>query len=425
VNDAANIPRSKLARGAVVGATAARVGAAKAAHLGTRPFISKQRRHEADAKSDEEIARIIFNALCVLRGTALKAAQLVAMEIDWLPEAYQKELAKSSSQVSPMNRALIRKTVRGELGPPEKLFDCFSLTPFAAASLGQVHGAKSKEGRDLAVKIQYPGMAEGVKADIDLLKGVLTPTKYKRVFKECFGEIQRKVSEELDYRTEATRTGYFKEVTTKEHFALPDVLDELSTERVLTTERIAGLHLGQWLETNPSKAERNHFGQLLVDFFNHATFKLRRIHADPNPGNFLFREDGRLGIIDFGCTAELEPPFVEALEKLLRTGDNIEADVEEQAHKVMGIHYRHASDSEEFASFMKGWVKWLGEPYAEEGYDFGENADYFKRGLAYSNQFGRYIDHYDSGFIYYGRTLHGLLRLLQRLGARVNMTPDC
>ena len=229
-----------------------------------------------------------------------------------------------------MNRALVLKIVKTELGPPETVFKSFDLVPFAAASLGQVHRATSEEGRDLAVKIQYPGMREGVQSDLDLLKGVLAPTKYSRIFKHCFPEVARKVHEELNYKTEARRTEHFKAVIPETRFVSPDVIEALSTERVLTTTRIGGLHLSSWLETRPSKAERDHFGQRLVDFFNFGVFTLSTIHADPNPGNFLFREDGRLGIIDFGCVKNLSPTFVKAIGHLLKTEDKVETALEEQ-----------------------------------------------------------------------------------------------
>jgi predicted unusual protein kinase regulating ubiquinone biosynthesis (AarF/ABC1/UbiB family) len=171
-----SIPKSVLRRGSIVGATAAKVGVKKVVAASRRPFFSDQRQRESDRQTEDEIARMIFDALSTLRGTALKAAQLVSMELDWIPDAYRRELSKAASEVPAMNRALVLKALKTELGAPDRVFAEFSVTPFAAASLGQVHAATSRDGQQLAVKVQYPGIAAGVQADIRMLKTLLAPT---------------------------------------------------------------------------------------------------------------------------------------------------------------------------------------------------------------------------------------------------------
>lgn len=415
-------PRGKILRSAVVGAAVAGIGVKKAAQLGKRPFLSEERRAESDRASDEDAARILFDALCVLKGCALKAAQLAAFETDLLPKAYCDALAKSCNQVSPMNRALAGKVIRRELGPPENFFQSFAWTPFAAASLGQVHEAVDMGGRSLAVKLQYPGVAEGVVSDIALLKGILAHTRYHRVFLNCFAAVRTKIAQELDYENEAAETAFFAEQIQDGPFVIPTVAQAHSTKRVLCTTRVEGVHLSEWLKTRPSQVARNHFGQLLMDFFNQSTFSLRRIHADPNPGNFLFREDGKLGIIDFGCIAALTPAFVTTISRLLTPDSPLHTTVEEQLHRGIGIHFQEVTEPAAFAAFLKEWGTWLREPYQTDVYDFSQNTDYFERGRRFANVFYKYIHHYDGDFIYYGRTLHGLFRMLHQLGAQVRMT---
>ena len=417
------VPSGRLGRGAVVGAAAVKVGAKHAAHVGTRAFMNEESRHLADLENEEAIAKLVFDALCLLRGCALKAAQLLAMEIEILPEALRKELAKSASQVPPMNRALLGKVLRFELrAPPNRVFGAFDSMPFAAASLGQVHAAEDGDGRPLAVKVQYPGMAEGIKADFDLLKGVLTPTRYHHIFAKCFPVIRDKIFEELDYRNEAQNTRFFKEAFDPGKYVVPRVYEAYSTARVITTERVRGRHLEAWLKTEPSRAIRDHFGQRLVDFFHEAAFEHHLIHSDPNPGNFLFRDDGRLGVIDFGCCSKLRPEFVDTLSELLR-GDTLSVAEAKRLHQRIGIHYRRDETDESYSRFMSEWVSWLREPYGASGFDFAENRDYFERGQRFRRDFLRYIDHYEGDFAYYGRTLHGVMRILQQLGAHVKMTP--
>jgi predicted unusual protein kinase regulating ubiquinone biosynthesis (AarF/ABC1/UbiB family) len=416
------IPRGKLARGGVVGVTAARVGAKKAGQAVRRPFLSGEQRRSLDHKTDAEVARIVFNALAHLRGTALKAAQLIAMEMELLPEAYRRELSRASSEVPPMNRALVRKVVVTELGPPERIFASFDPIPFAAASLGQVHAAARADGLPLAVKVQYPGIAEGVTSDIALLRGVLAPTRLSRIFHDCFDEIDRKIKEELDYRREVDNTIRFRSLSESEDLIFPAVIDELSTGRVLTTSRLDGLHLGAWLEKRPSQAERDHYGQLLVDFFHRSTYQTRIIHADPNPGNYLFRDDGRLGIIDFGCVKELDSSLVRTIAAFTNPDERPSPSTLEQLLGEIGIFYKDTDDPGALTAFLTRWIDWIREPYLREQFDFSRDNDYFARGASLGAELYPHLDRYDGTFIYYGRTWHGLLRLLQQLGARVRMS---
>ncbi len=414
------IPAGKLKRGGIVGQTAAKAGFKKVGHLAKKPFLSKEKRETASLRNDEEIASMIFAALSKLRGTALKAAQLVAMEMDVIPEVYRLELQKSASQVPPINRALIRKIVRTELLGKLAEFARFEPTPFAAASLGQVHAAVTTKGEELAVKVQYPGIAEGVKSDIAMLKALLMPTKYRRIFDSCFEEMQNKIEEELDYEQEAQNTNLFAKNLKMEQVKVPGIRQDLTTKHIISTTRIAGVHLEEWLSTHPSQKQRDHFGQLLVDLFHHSLFTLRVIHADPNPGNYLFQEDGVLGLIDFGCIKKLETPFADAFVSLI-SNPNINLKTLETLHGALGIHYRSAAGGKAFDAFMPKWLEWIARPYRTKTFDFAANADYFKEGRQMGPELSKFIDHYDGSFIYFGRAEHGLLRLLERLGAKVCM----
>lgn len=419
-----NIPQGRFKRGGTVGLTAAKVGLKKTGHASKRPFLSKEKRELADRHTDEEVAKIIFDALCVLRGTALKAAQLVSMEMEFIPEVYRRELIKACSQVPPMNRVLVRKIVRTQLGPPEKLFRSFSAQPFAAASLGQVHSATSHEGDELAVKIQYPDMAAGVKSDIQMLKGLLSPTKYHRIFKESLDEISRKVGEELDYRKEAENTKRFCALLDPNRFVVPGVVERFSTESVLTTTRVQGLHLNDWLATDPPQSERDYYGQLLVDLFNESIFERGLIHSDPNPGNYLFRKDGKLGVIDFGCITKVSPEFAVALLRLTTHSRTFDPETLMEHHKTLGVHYRSSSDRESLHRFLVKWFALIEEPYKEKRFDFSKCDTYFQRGTAIAKDLYAHVDHYEGPFVYFGRTQHGLMRMLQQLGARVRMAPS-
>lgn len=418
------IPTGKLNRSRIIAVSTAKAGIKKIGYLSKKPFLSKAAKDREGKLNDEEIAKTLFKSLSVLRGTALKAAQMLSMELELIPKAYRKEMCKATSRVPPLNRALIRKTITRELGgPPEKIFRSFESTPFAAASLGQVHRAISPDGDELAIKIQYPGIDESVSSDIDMLKILLRPSKYYAIFSPAFGEIQERISEELDYSIEAKNTTWFKEHLEIDKVVIPRVYPKFSTTHVLTTEMIHGLHLEQWLNTNPTQAIKDHYGQLFVDLFNYTTHQKAIIHADPNTGNYIFMNDGRLGLIDFGCVKRLDSDLIKAL------GISAEKDFGNNPEKLKtfyhlaGIHFDKHFGHEDFQGFIHRWIDWILRPETEEWFRFYEGSEYFHEGMALLKEFYSYIQHFDGKFIYFGRAHYGLRRLLQRLGARVKMRP--
>lgn len=143
----APVPETRLARAGIAGATVLKMGLGELRHKVKRPFMSEQKREAGKSLLDDENAQLLFKALTRLRGTALKLAQMLGMELDILPEKYRKELEKSFHKVPPLNRVLVRKVIQNELGkPPEALFNQFDSTAFAAASLGQVYAAVLPDG---------------------------------------------------------------------------------------------------------------------------------------------------------------------------------------------------------------------------------------------------------------------------------------
>lgn len=416
------IPSGKIARSSIIGAATAKAGIKKLGYLSKKPFLSDEKVKECKDRNDEDIATMLFKALSTLKGAPLKLAQMMSMELELLPEAFQKELAKSASQVPPMNRALIRKVVSTELGaPPEKLFAVFESVPFAAASLGQVHRAVSQDGRELAVKVQYPGIARGVKTDMEMVKAMVKMTPYSGFFSGVIKEIQDRVYEELDYHREARNTIWFREHLNMASVIVPEVAEEFSSKNVLTTTLVGGQHLNEWLDTNPDQEERNCYGQLLCDLFAANVYQHRVIHADPNIGNFLFREDGRLGLIDFGCVKMLEDNFTDNLKILISSIDEEDTETIRAIYGAVGMHYKTTSNSREFREFTSRWLEWITRPLREEYFDFAENPDYFTEGMKFIPKIYGFVDRYDGSLVYYGRAEYGLYRILQKLGARVQM----
>lgn len=416
------IPTGKLGRTHVVGITTAKAGLKKLEHASRKPFMSAEKRKLHREKTDDEIARMIFRALATLKGAPLKLAQMMAMELDLLPEVYQRELARSANQVPPMNRALIRSVVTRELGgAPEKIFRSFDPVPFAAASLGQVHRAESFDGEILAVKVQYPGVADAVNSDMEMFASVLKLTPLSGMLSGILPELGARIREELDYRLESKNTKWFRRHCSLPGIVIPMVHDEYSTERILTTSLISGLHLEEWLAMNPSQEQKNSFGQTLCDLFAESVHEHRLIHADPNLGNFLFREDGRLGVIDFGCVKRLDDSFISSLMSLVRAIESRDMTRIREQYAGIGIYCRDNATDTSLKDTIIEWLEWVTRPIREEYFDFSEHRDYFAEGRKFLPLIYRLVDRYDGALLYYGRFEYGLYRILHRLGARVKI----
>jgi predicted unusual protein kinase regulating ubiquinone biosynthesis (AarF/ABC1/UbiB family) len=413
-------PRSSFVRGSILGAAVARASVKKAGQLLTQPFRPEVEKAHAEQQSDEQIAKVLFDACSTLRGTPLKLVQVLATEQELLPEAYRAQFALASYQVEPINRALVTRLLRVELGEPSSLFRQFDDVPFASASLGQVHAATSLCGNSLAVKLQYPGVSTAVDSDLRLIRAVLRRTSLRSLFESCYGELRERLTEELDYRCEAANAKWFREHLSLTGVVVPRVYPEYTTKHVIATERLAGLHAIQYLATGPSQEERNRYGQLLVDLFHHCVYRLGCIHADPNFGNYLFLDDGKLGLIDYGCVRRLDAKFVQAFRHFM-ANETLDNETVQRLLDALGLECHSQVDSRELYDFFAQWREWLLEPYRTMTFDYSRNEEYFARGFQMGERARRFLGHcrYRGAFLYFGRAHHGLHRLLQCLSAKV------
>jgi predicted unusual protein kinase regulating ubiquinone biosynthesis (AarF/ABC1/UbiB family) len=228
-----SIPSSKLSRISVYGTTATKVGFNTLSHKAKKLINTKL----SDEKLLEKNSKIIFEALTKLRGTALKMAQLLSLENGLLSPKYIKELEKSTYRVRPLNRAVVRKTIKSELGEyPENIFETFDTQAFAAASLGQVHKATDKEGNKLAVKMQYPGIDNTLKQDLEIIRLSLKVMTHSKVVIETLDEVEETLEEEVSYLTEAKNLKYFQEKMARKPVIIPKVFPNYSNDKILTME---------------------------------------------------------------------------------------------------------------------------------------------------------------------------------------------
>jgi predicted unusual protein kinase regulating ubiquinone biosynthesis (AarF/ABC1/UbiB family) len=222
-----------------------------------------------------------------------------------------------------MHPSLMRAQFTGSLGrAPEDVFKEFDDTPFAAASLGQVHRARTKKGDLVAVKIQYPAIEDAIRHDFAWFRAVSTPAQATgHLPKSSIDEMETQILAETDYRREAANIDLFaKGLAPLGYVTVPRVYRDLSTDQVLTMSLLPGRHVESVLADRPSQKVRDLIGERLVQLFYFQVLRLRALHADPHPGNYLFEDDGSVGLVDFGCVKRFTPAFIANLSSLFLSG---------------------------------------------------------------------------------------------------------
>lgn len=419
-----DFPSSKFDRGKIFAKTGLKLGTNYAKRR-LKKAAGKKETDEESSRFHTENARQVFNEFSKLRGTALKIAQSLSMDQGLLPAEFTEVMGEAQYSVPPINKALARSIIKKELGEyPEKVFKSFNAEALAAASIGQVHKAQLKDGRDVAVKIQYPNVRETIQSDLGMAK-ILVKQFVKRGtnLDEYFEEVESTLMEETDYIHEGEQIEYFYKRFSRDQIVTPRWIEELSTRKVLTMTFVEGRHMKEFLQTSPSQEQRNHFGQLLWDFFHDQVVQRDTIHADTHPGNFLFGDDGRLGVIDFGCVKNFPEEFTRKYLRLLPT----HVDEDEEAIRKLFIDLditRENPDNpkkeEQFYRFCRNYGSAFAQPYKTDRFDFGKPE--FR---ALINRFAKEppILNEPRGskhFIYSTRVHLGLYNLLMKLGAVVD-----
>ena len=304
------VPVNGFSRLWTLGSLQARVTAGYAAYWLRSRFADGDERQRLKSEAHLAAAVRLFGTMGYQRGAVMKVGQLLANLPEVVPEEFGEVLAALHFEAPPMHFALVRELFLDEFGrEPEELFDSFDRQAFAAASLGQVHRARLKSGEEVAVKIQYPGIARTIKTDLRNLRLLLQPlclTKDWLDTLDKLADIERMLLMETDYEQEASFGKQARAIfTDTDRVVVPRVFDDYSTGRVLTAEYLSGCHINEYLQTAPDQADRDHFTHLLTVATYRLYYRLHWLPADPHPGNFIFMTDGRLGLIDFGCTLAL------------------------------------------------------------------------------------------------------------------------
>lgn len=380
------VPVNSFSRIWTLGSLQARVTAGYFAYWLRSRFADADKRLRLKNEAHLAAALKLFGTMGYLRGAVMKVGQMLANLPEVVPEEFAEVLSALHFEAPPMHFAMVREVFLDEFGcEPEELFASFDRQAFAAASLGQVHRARLKSGEEVAVKIQYPGIARTIKADLRNLRLLLQPLCLTGDWQDTLyklADIEQMLLMETDYEQEARFGKEARLLFTDEDLVVaPRVYDDHSTKRVLTTEYLAGCHLDEFLTADPTQEERDHFTTLLTMATFRVYYRLHWFLADPHPGNFIFMADGRLGLIDFGCTRVMSD------EEWRLSCEAEQAALEQDESRLNRVTARaclfddpEEMEPERLATVRQG-VDWQLEPWLKEGlFDFGDR-EFFMRGI--------------------------------------------
>jgi predicted unusual protein kinase regulating ubiquinone biosynthesis (AarF/ABC1/UbiB family) len=294
----------RAARLVTVGRLSARLSASWLGATIRRMFARGERRARIDQARREADAARVAETMGQMKGAFMKLGQMLSFISDDIPPEYRAALASLQASAPPMDFALLRDVAERELGRPlERAFARFDAVPLASASIGQVHRAQLPSGEEVAVKIQYPGVAEAMRGDLDNVAVMyrMMPLLYPGVEPApIVEELRSRFLEELDYRREARNQRAFYDLYAGHPFIrVPRVIDSHSTDRVLTTEFVAGRRFGEMKAGDDAVRARS--AEILYRFVIGSLLGFGVFNGDPHPGNYLFDDDGRVVFLDFGC----------------------------------------------------------------------------------------------------------------------------
>lgn len=420
------IPTSKIERASKLVQTGAKVGVNYLKYYGEKMVNSDLTRD----KLNENNAEDIYDGLKSLKGSALKVAQMLSMDKSFLPQAYVEKFSLSQFSVPPLSAPLVLKTFKANFGKtPYEIFDEFNPNSVNAASIGQVHLAV-KDNKKLAVKIQYPGVANSISSDLALVKPIAI-----RMFNlqgkdsdKYFKEVEDKLIEETNYLLELKQSQEVVEACQKiENLVFPNYYPEYSSEKIITMDWMTGIHLSEFTNKNANQEIANKIGQALWDFYMYQIHILKKVHADPHPGNFLVNDKNQLVALDFGCMKQIPndfyTPYFELIDKKVINDTKIFND------KLFELEILRKDDSKEeityFTEMFHDLLSLFTKPFQAETFDFSDES-FFESIAQLGERFSKDTNlrkmngnRGSKHFIYMNRTFFGLYNLMFDLKATI------
>jgi predicted unusual protein kinase regulating ubiquinone biosynthesis (AarF/ABC1/UbiB family) len=421
------IPVTKVERATKFITTGAKIGKNYIKHYSKKlvdPNISRDELHQDNSRD-------IYDSLSELKGSALKVAQMLSMDKNLLPTAYQQKFSMAQYSAPPLSYPLVVKTFHASFGKgPDQLFDSFSKKAANAASMGQVHLAE-KDGKKLAVKIQYPGVGDSVKSDLAMVKPIalkmfkLNPVEYD----EFIQEVEMRMQEETDYSLELERSIDLSQKSKHiKNLNFPTYYAQYSSPKILTMDWLEGKPLGEVLKQPLPEGAGNSIGQAMWDFYHFQMHTIKSMHADPHPGNFIITPDFKLGIIDFGCVKVIPSDFYDTYFQLLdRTLLKDAARMEKVFYQLRFIYKEDtATEKAFFINLFTQLVDLLSRPFQHDQFDFSDKK-YFETLFAFGEKLSSMKELRESkkargvrDAVYINRTYFGLYSILHDLQATVS-----
>ncbi len=422
------IPTSKIQRATKLVQTGAKVGVNYLKYYGEKMVNSELNRDKLNVNNAEDI----YDGLKSLKGSALKVAQMLSMDKSFLPQAYVEKFSLSQFSVPPLSAPLVLKTFKNNFGKsPYEIFDAFNANSVNAASIGQVHKAE-KNGKILAVKIQYPGVANSISSDLSLVKPIAI-----RMFNlqgkdsdKYFKEVEDKLIEETNYLLELNQSQEVVKACAKiENIIFPQYYPEYSSERIITMDWMNGIHLSEFTAINKNSEIANKLGQALWDFYMYQIHILKKVHADPHPGNFLVNDNNQLIALDFGCMKKIPidfyVPYFELIDKKVINNPKLFKE------KLFELEILRSDDSKEeveyFTTMFFDLMYLFTLPFQEENFDFS-NPEFFGDIAKLGERFAKDTNirkmngnRGSKHFIYMNRTFFGLYNLMYDLKATIEV----
>src|SRR3989442_9315339 len=370
-------------------------------------------------------ARRMADEMQALRGPAMKLGQMLSLQTGVLPDEVLAELSALQMEAPGMHPSLVRVQIKASLGrEPGEIFKQFTLEPFAAASLGQVHHAITREGQRVAVKIQYPAIRRAIENDFRLFRTFSKPAQASgHIPKSAIDEIEEQIIAETDYLREADNIEFLaKRLAPLSFVKVPRVFRKYSSDKVLTMSLMTGRHLEDFLAQRPSQKLRNELGAHLFELFYFQVLKIEALHADPHWGNYLFSDNAGVSLLDFGCVKYLSRESVAYLRSaFLYPGAIDSADF----RRILETYYDQVGEKllpaarRALVRFTENFYRkvYPPEPEKHQLFDFGDAAflhDYLRESKNLFRTKGVITE-----FIFMGRAEMGLYQTLHRLKARV------
>lgn len=420
------IPTSKIERATKLVQTGAKVGVNYLKYYGEKMVNSDLTRD----KLNENNAEDIYDGLKSLKGSALKVAQMLSMDKSFLPQAYVEKFSLSQFSVPPLSAPLVLKTFKNNFGKtPYEIFDEFNSTSVNAASIGQVHLAV-KDNKKLAVKIQYPGVANSISSDLALVKPIAI-----RMFNlqgkdsdKYFKEVEDKLIEETNYLLELKQSQEVVDACKKiENLVFPNYYPEFSSDKIITMDWMSGIHLSEFTSTNNNPQIGNRLGQALWDFYMYQIHVLRKVHADPHPGNFLVNKENQLIALDFGCMKQIPNEFYVPYFELINK--EVIDDKKLFREKLFELEILRTDDTKEeityFTQMFYDLLSLFTKPFQTETFDFSDEV-FFENIAQLGERFSKDTNlkkmngnRGSKHFIYMNRTFFGLYNLMFDLKAEI------